>query len=314
MSIVYKTKYGSFLHGDSLNILEKKSFLKAFKGKVNLVFTSPPFPLVNKKGYGNLNGTNYIKWIGSFAKPLRNILSDDGSLVIEIGNAWDKGSATMSTIPTEALLELKRAGNFELCQEFICNNPARLPGPAEWVTKKRVRVKDSYTRIWWLSKTSSPKADNKKILLEYSDSMKKLIKRKKYNSGNRPSEHVINETSFLKNNNGSISSNFINDDTIKRLLNEGGENGLSISQSFTNIDKKYQKYCVENDLSVHPARMPYGLVKYFVQFLTDPGDLVLDPFGGSNTTGYIAEEMKRKWVSIEMNKDYIIGSKSRFYD
>ena len=58
--------------------------------------------------------------------------------------------------------------------------------------------------------------------------------------------------------------------------------------------------------------MPYGLVKYFIQFLTDPGDLVLDPFGGSNTTGYIAEEMKRKWVSIEMNKDYIIGSKSRF--
>ena len=312
MSVIYKTPFGSFYYGDSLKVLQKKSFIKAYEKKVDLIFTSPPFPLVNKKGYGNLNGNNYINWIGSFAEPFKNLLSEDGSLIIEIGNAWEKGSATMSTIPTEALLELKRAGKFELCQEFICNNPARLPGPAEWVTKKRVRVKDSYTRIWWLSKTSNPKANNKNILLEYSDSMKKLIKRKKYNSGSRPSEHVISETSFLKNNNGSISSNFINYDTINRLIHEGGESGLSISQSFTNVDKRYQKYCTENKLSVHPARMPYGLVKYFIQFLTDPGDLVLDPFGGSNTTGYIAEEMKRKWVSIEMNKDYIIGSKSRF--
>ena len=313
MNIKFKTKKGNFFQGESLSVLKDKRFIKKYKNKIQLILTSPPFPLVNKKKYGNLNGSEYIDWIKSYAKPLRNLLKDDGSLVIEIGNTWEKGSATMSTAPMEALLELKKEGGFRLCQEFICNNPARLPGPAQWVTKKRVRVKDSFTRIWWLSKTDSPKADNRKILLEYSDSMKKLIKRKSYNHGTRPSEHRIGEKSFLKKNKGSISSNFINEALLERLLNEGGENALSISQTLSSADeKKYQAFCQKKGLGIHPARMPEQLVRYFIQFLSDEDDLVLDPFGGSNTTGFVSESMNRNWVSIEIDEDYIEGSKGRF--
>lgn len=315
MNSTYKTKKGVFYNDDSLSLLKGKSFSTKYSNKFQLIFTSPPFPLIKKKNYGNFNGKHYVEWIKSYAKPLRNVLADNGSLVIEIGNTWEKGVASMSTIPMEALLDLKKEGGFSLCQEFICNNPARLPGPAEWVTKKRVRVKDSFTRIWWLSKTDNPKADNTKILLEYSDSMKKLIKRKSYNHGTRPSQHRIGEKSFLKKNNGSIASNFINGDLLTRLLNEGGENALSISQTLSSKgEKRYQAYCQKKGLEVHPARMPEQLVRYFIQFLTDEEDLVLDPFGGSNTTGFVAESMNRKWVSIELNKDYIIGSKSRFHE
>src|SRR5207253_2308773 len=39
----------------------------------------------------------------------------------------------------------------------------------------------------------------------------------------------------------------------------------------------------------HPARFPVQVPLLFVRFLTDPGDLVLDPFAGSNTTGEICE-------------------------
>ena len=315
MNLIYKTKKGEFYNDNSLGLLKSKEFLKKYQNKVQLVFTSPPFPLINKKNYGNLNGRNYIDWIKSYAEPFKNVLTDHGSLVVEIGNTWEKGSPTMSTIPLEALLELKNKGGFKLCQEFICNNPARLPGPAQWVTKKRIRVKDSYTRLWWLSKSNTPKADNRKVLLEYSDSMKRLIKRKSYNHGVRPSEHVIGEKSFLKENKGSISSNFLNESLINRLLSEGGENALSISQTLsTNNEKKYQAFCRKKGLEIHPARMPEQLVRYFIQFLTDEEDLVLDPFGGSNTTGFVAESMNRKWVSIELNKDYIVGSKSRFHE
>jgi len=313
MKTFYKTKYGSAYQGDSLKVLANKKFLKKYEGRVQLILTSPPFPLVNKKKYGNLNGDNYIKWIGSYAPYFRSLLCENGSLVIEIGNTWDKGSATMSTVPTEALLELKKQGDFVLCQEFICNNPARLPGPAQWVTKNRVRVKDSYTRIWWLSKHDGPKADNNKVLLEYSDSMKKLIKRKRYNHGRRPSEHVIGEKTFLYKNKGSIPSNFINDNLLDRLLSEGGESALSISQTLSsNNEKVYQKFCSDNGLSIHPARMPEPLVRYFVQFLSDKEDLVLDPFGGSNTTGYVSQVLGRRWVSVELNEEYLLGSKSRF--
>ena len=58
--------------------------------------------------------------------------------------------------------------------------------------------------------------------------------------------------------------------------------------------------------------MPEQLVRYFIQFLSDEDDLVLDPFGGSNTTGFVSESMNRNWVSIEIDKDYIEGSKGRF--
>jgi len=58
--------------------------------------------------------------------------------------------------------------------------------------------------------------------------------------------------------------------------------------------------------------MPAKLVEFFVEFLTSPGDLILDPFAGSNTTGAVAESLKRRWISIEENSSYIEGSKARF--
>ena len=42
---------------------------------------------------------------------------------------------------------------------------------------------------------------------------------------------------------------------------------------------------------IHPARMPADLVEFFVKFVTDENDLVFDPFGGSNTTGAVAENL-----------------------
>lgn len=226
-------------------------------------------------------------------KHLLGYLEEKGSLVIELGNAWEPGVPEMSTLPLEALLAIKKECDLHLCQSFIWYNPAKLPGPAEWVNVKRIRVKESYTHIWWFSKTPFPKADNRNVLKEYSTAMKKLIKDQKYNSGVRPSEHVINETSFLKENTGSIPSNV-----------------LICSNTSSSTD--YQKYCKENDLAMHPARMPKEIPEFFISMLSSEGDLIFDPFGGSNTTGYIAEQLKRKWIATELNLDYIKGSKGRF--
>jgi len=54
------------------------------------------------------------------------------------------------------------------------------------------------------------------------------------------------------------------------------------------------------------------LAEFFIKFLTNSGDLVLDPFAGSNTTGASAEKLKRKWISIELNEKYVKGSRGRF--
>ena len=278
--------------GTAESVLTSK-LAKKYKGKVQLIVTSPPFPLNRKKKYGNHQGQKYIEWLESVAQLMKDYLADDGSIVIEVGNAWEPGSPTMSTLALKSLLAVQENAELNLCQQFICHNPARLPGPAQWVTIERIRVKDSFTHVWWMSPSQRPKADNKKVLKEYSPSMLKLLKTQKYNAGKRASEHQIGEKSFLTNNKGAIPSN------VFTLAN-------------TKANDEYQIYCREHSLQAHPARMQPELVEFFISFLTDPGDIVLDPFGGSNTTGAVAERLKRKWACIEPNEEYILGSRGRF--
>ncbi|MBM4146786.1 MAG: site-specific DNA-methyltransferase [Nitrospira sp.] len=292
VKIAYKTKLGICYEGDINEILKSNIFAK-YKKRVNLIFTSPPFPLNRKKKYGNFNGKEYLSWLSGLALRFKDFITEDGSIVIELGNAWEANNPIMSTLPLKALLKFQEKGSYHLCQHFIWFNTARLPSPVQWVNVERVRVKDAFTHLWWLSKTPYPKANNRNVLEEYSDSMKKLLKKKKYNSGIRPSEHLIGEKSFLKDNDGAIPSNVLI--------------GANTSSTST-----YIEHCKRNDIELHPARMPEFIPQYFIKFLTDPGDLVFDPFGGSNTTGWVAESLKRKWISVEINEAYIKGSKGRF--
>lgn len=288
----YKTKKGQMYWGTAEQFLTS-SFAKECNGKVALIFTSPPFPLNRKKRYGNHQGDEYVVWLASLAEKFKSLLASDGSIVMEMGNAWEPGKPVMSTLALKALIQFTEAGGLHLCQQFICHNPARLPSPAQWVNVERIRVKDSYTHVWWFSASEKPKANNRNVLIEYSNSMKQLLKTKKYNSGRRPSEFVIGEKSFLTDNAGAIPSN------VLTFANTGSSD-------------LYQNYCRAMKLPLHPARMPKQLAEFFIKFLTDKGDLVLDPFGGSNTTGAAAEGLNRRWVSVEPQLAYIKGSKARF--
>jgi DNA modification methylase len=300
----YRTSLGAMLHGKIEDVLNSGR-LDAVKGTVNLIVTSPPFPLVRKKRYGNETGEAYLAWLEALAAPLTELLAEDGSIVIEIGNAWEEGAPIMSTLPLEALLAFKRAAKLNLCQHIICHNPARLPSPAAWVNLKRARLKDSFTHVWWMSKADFPKADNRRVLNPYSRDMKKLLKNQKYNSGTRPSGHVISEKGFLKDHGGAIGPN---------VLDLTGDHYPEALLKFTGTkwDAGYRSYCEAKGLPAHPARMQSSLSAFFIQFLTDEDDLVLDPFGGSNTTGSVAEDLKRRWISIEAEGAYVDGSMGRF--
>ena len=308
--VIFQKKSGVSYHGDSLKLIKSNKFINKYKGKIDLIFTSPPFNLIRKKKYDNKYGDDYIKWLAEFSQPLSDLLTATGSIIIELGNSWNKGEPTFSTVPMEALLEFKKKSDLYLCQEFICYNNSRIPSPAQWVTVNRIRVKDSFTRVWWLSKTPYPKSDNSQVLIKYSNSMLRKLKNGKINTGKRPSGHIISD-SFLKNNGGSIPPNFLNLFNGEFLFEEM-ENCLSISNSST--QKAYNNFCEVNQLPKHPARMQIGLTEYFIRFLTDKDDLVFDPFGGSNTTGMVSEVLKRKWISCEKDLDYIKGSLIRFYN
>lgn len=291
-NVAYATQWGRMILGKSDEVLDESS-LARFEGKVDLIFTSPPFPLTRQKKYGNETGDAYVQWLCAFGPLFKKMLTPNGSIVIELGNSWEPGMPVMSTLPVRSLLEFQTRNDLYLCQEFIWQNPAKLPSPAQWVNIERIRVKDSFTKLWWMSPNKTPKANNQRVLQEYSKAMKGLLKKGTYNSGKRPSEHDISETAFLRDNGGAIPSNVL-------------------TYANTHSSDPYQTYCRQNNFESHPARMPSDLAKFFIKFLTEPGDLVLDPFGGSNTTCAAAEELERFWISIESSANYIKGSRGRF--
>ncbi len=313
-TLLHKTDLGRYYVGLSEDVLASQVG-RSLQGRVQLIFTSPPFPLNKKKSYGNLQGKEYKTWFINLAERYSKLLTDDGSIVIEIGNAWQAGRPVQSLLHLEALMGFvknKNAG-LRLCQEFICYNPARLPSPAQWVTVDRIRAIDSFSRVWWMSKSDRPKADNRKILRPYSGSMRALFKRKSFNSGKRPSEHHIGERGFLKKHSGSIAHNVIELEPI----NDGEEvrlprNVLRIANTGSN--DFFLRTCREKGIVPHPARMPLEIVTFFIEFLTDRNDIVLDPFAGSNTTGFCAELLGRRWYAIEAVKEYGRQSRLRFKD
>jgi DNA modification methylase len=281
----YATKLGRAYLGDSLKLMP------AFdKASFNLILTSPPYALHFKKAYGNEDQHRYVNWFLPFAREFHRLLKDDGSLVIEIGGAWRPGTPTRSLYHYELLIALCQDIGFHLAQEFYWYNPAKIPSPAEWVNVRKIRVKDAVNCLWWLSKTPWPKANNQAVLQEYSPDMHRLLKRG-YRVKDRPSGHRI--TRKFKDNGGSIPPNLI-------TCGNNDANGHYLSR------------CNAEGIKPHPARFPPPVPQFFVQFLTDPGDLVLDPFAGSNTTGEICESKGRPWVAMEMDRQYLEASRFRF--
>ena len=285
--LAYSTKLGKAFAGDSLAILPH---LIGQGVRVKLIVTSPPFALVRKKDYGNEDAEDYLKWFAQFTALFREILTPDGSVVIDIGGSWIKGIPCKSTYHFKLLLQMCEGG-FYLAQDFYHYNPARLPTPAEWVTVRRLRVKDAINNVWWLTLDPFVKSDNRKVLRPYSESMKGLLKNG-YKAQLRPSGHDIS-TKFQKDNKGSIPPNLL---------------------EFANTESNsyYLRRCKEECIRPHPARFPQVLPEFFINFLTEPGDLVLDPFGGSNVTGAAAEALGRQWISMEIDPLYVKASKFRF--
>ncbi|MGH1395727.1 MAG: DNA-methyltransferase [Trichormus sp.] len=284
----YTQQYGQAYLGDSLEILSNIP-----DSSINLILTSPPFALTRKKEYGNESAEKYIEWFLPFAYEFKRVLVDNGSFILDLGGAYLPGNPIRSIYQYELLIRLCKEVGFFLAQELYHYNPARLPTPAEWVTIRRVRIKDSVNIVWWLSKTPNPKADNRKVLKPYSNSMKQLLKNG-YKPQVRPSGHDISDK-FQKDNQGAIPPNL-----------------LEIAN--TESQSAYLRRCKAAGIKPHPARFPQGFAEFFIKFLTDEGDIVLDPFAGSNTTGFVAETLQRRWISCEINEDYLMGSRYRFAD
>jgi DNA modification methylase len=282
----YKTSLGAAFCADALNALRAIP-----AASINLVVTSPPYALHFKKEYGNVDKLGYVEWMLPFAAEIKRILKTDGSFVLNIGGSYNPGRPTRSLYHFKLLIALCDDLGFHLAQECFWYNPAKLPAPAEWVNVRRARVKDSVEYIWWLAPSPWPSADNRRVLVPYSGDMIRLIARG-FKSKKRPSGHNITPK-FRKHRGGAIPTNL-----VIRGNNE------------SNSD--YIKACADLGVKVHPARFPSALPEFFLSLLTKPGDVVLDPFAGSNTTGRVAESLDRRWIAVDLEGAYVRASAIRF--
>lgn len=285
----YCTKLGEALCGDSADLISELP-----DDSVNLVLTSPPFALQRQKEYRELDQADYVDWLSSFAELLLPKLTEDGSLVLDLGGAYEKGVPSRSLYNFRVLLRLCDDLGYTLAQDFYWHNPSKLPSPIEWVNKRKLRAKDTVNTVWWLSKTPWPKANVSKVLSEYSERMKKLLRDPKafYTPKMRPSGHDIGEA-FGKDNGGAIPSNLL------QIPN-------------TDSNSSYLSVCKALGVKAHPARFPAKLPQFFIRMLTDPDDLVLDIFAGSNTTGMVAEQEGRRWKAFDERRDFLAASAFRF--
>lgn len=282
---VYYTNYGQSFCGDSLKLLRDIS-----KESIDLIVTSPPFPLERQKKYGGKDKATYLDWLLSFADPIRRVLKETGSFVIDLGGTYNPKEPTRSLYNYKFLVEMVENYDYKLAEEFFWYNPAKLPSPIEYVNKRKIRVKDAVNTVWWFSKTSNPKANVSNVLKPYSKRMKQAVKNENYyQPKKRPSGHDIGQ-GFKKLGKGAIPDNL-----------------LKIANTASNT--RYLRYCRLAEVTPNPARFPRQLPEFFIEFLTDPGeDVVLDIFSGSNTTGIAAEKLKRKWISFDKERDYVASS------
>ncbi len=263
---------------------------------VDLVITSPPFALLREKAYGNRDQADYVDWLVSFGPLVRRVLKDTGSFVLDLGGAYQRGVPVRSLCNFRVLLRLCDECGFFLAEEFFWHNPAKLPSPIEWVNKRKIRAKDSVNTVWWLSKTESPKANVRNVLTPYSARMRKLLEDPEgfIQPKERPSGHDISRR-FGTDNGGAIPSNLL------RYPN-------------TESNSLYLRLCKRFGLPAHPARFPEALPEFFIKFLTDPGDTVMDLFAGSNTTGATAQRLERRWLALDSHYEYVLASAFRFMD
>lgn len=291
LPVAYRTSLGQQVIGDSLDLLRE---LPA--DSVDLIVTSPPFALLREKAYGNESQDAYVQWLLEFGRAARAALKDTGSFVIDLGGAYKRGVPVRSLYNYRVLLGFVDELDYHLAEEFFWFNPSKLPSPIEWVNKRKIRATDAVNTVWWFSKTEWPKADVRRVLQPYSKRMTKLLEdpEKYYEAGERPSQHNIGR-SFGTNNGGSIPKNLLQMPNTE-------------SNSF------YLRTCKSLGLKGHPARFPSSLPEFFIKFLTEPGDVVVDIFSGSNTTGAVCEDLERSWLSCELDASYAGLSAVRFME
>ena len=235
---------------------------------VDLIITSPPYACQRKKTYGGISPDKYIEWYMSIASELQRVLKKDGTFILNIKENVVKGER--STYVLELILALKKQG-WLWTEEYIWTKKNSVPG--FWPN----RFRDAWERCLQFNKNKKFNMYQKEVMVPVSEATKYRMKH-------------LGKNDYIR------TSSKTNSGFGRRIANWVGRekcyptNVLHFSTESTNRN--------------HSAAFPRKLPEWFIKLFSKEDDVVLDPFVGSGTTCLAAQMLNRKYIGIEVNKDY----------
>jgi len=272
-----------YLCGDCLEVVRKID-----DNSIDLIMTSPPYA-DQIKDYGNgvelFKPNDYITWFLERAKEFYRVLKDTGSFVLNISDKIDGNYQNLYVF--KLVIALCEEVGFHLVRDYIWYNPAT---PPNVFSKGNLgRTKKSHEYCFWFSKGESWTFNMDPIRKPYGKDMQKLINGEKTNQGNReantrPSRHNFDLSHAWSNNGGADPGSVL-------MLGNTASNSVLHS--------------ISKDMGIkHPARYPEKLAQFFILSGSNEGDIILDPFAGSGTTGVVSKKNGRNFICIDINPDF----------
>lgn len=287
---IWETELGQVLWGTA-----EQASAVIEPGCVDLIYTSPPYPLLQPKEYGNLSSADWLKWMGDLSELWSGLLASSGSLVVNIGSVSEAGKPFKDPYAARFQLDLIDRLGMHLVDEHYWHNPAKLPSPVHWVSVQKKRLKNSVEHVLWFAKSADFKSNNDNVREPESANTTRFRKNALASGkglGKRPGGSVAGK-GFLQSNGTAIPS------VLQVQSHEGPHSA-------------YRRACKEAGIKPHPAISPLALPDRFIRLTTEPGDLVYDPMAGSLATCYAAELLERRWIGSEPSAHYIAGGTLRF--
>lgn len=290
--VAFSTKLGAAIWSLSQDVFD------TIDTPITLCLTSPPYPLRTPRAYGNPKLSDYIEFIVENIRPIAKNLVAGGSICLNLSNdIFESGTPARSLYREKLVIALAEELELWKVDELIWANPCKPPGPIQWASKSRQQLNTGYECIYWF--TNSPEnllSDNRRVLQPHSDRHLSYIR-----SGGAKASGSHSDGAYSTKR-GAYSAETAG--KIPRNVLLYPHNCPSQSQ--------YKSAARMMGLEVHGAPYPLQLAEFLIRLMTREGDLVVDPFAGSLTTGVGAENLGRRWLVTECMWEYVMGGTTRF--
>lgn len=265
---------------------------------IMLALTSPPYPLRCARAYGNVDEQEYVDFVTRSLEPIVKNLAPQGSVVLNVSqDIFMNRSPARSTYNERLVLAITDRLGLHLMDRFVWHNASKPPGPIQWASKQRVQLNVAYEPVYWFA--ADPlrvNANNRRVLQPHSDRHAALIAR-----GGEQRQAVFGDGAY-RINHGSFGNPTAG--AIPRNVLPYGHNCADSAA--------HRQHARELGFTTHGAPFPHSIPNFFIRFLSEVGQLVVDHFGGTLKTALAAERLGRRWLTTENILDYIRPSAELF--